>query len=424
MSRKPTKNEDAADALFEVAKHARLPKLLHIVMLLLATSDTTKIAQIGRMAKLCVSRLFLARAVAKIIAIIIALRRLRLFRVYVWNPVLDSILRKWKTTLQVDAKDPHYNDIMAYVVKEKLSQAEALATNFLRPDTRTRHGNICPEGNYRFRRKYALVFVDVKFENLSYKPEIIDLVAIGPHPLEALRDFLEFCRTLAKDERRKNNTKKIKYYEVVRTSHQGGIGWGACKAINGRSIDTVYLSEEKKNKIIAAVSKFWTPKYEAEMKVVSLPHRLGYIFHGRPGTGKTSMVQAIATEYEVSILPILLGSPLLNDDNINSLFQNLPTPKCIVLLEDIDCCHDGREGRGNNKDGTKGEKMSNVSYSALLNVIDGVGAAEGRLLIITTNFPERLDEALIRKGRCDDKIEFGCASRTDALRMFLNMYLR
>lgn len=212
------------------------------------------------MATLCVSRPFLASAVAKIVVIIIALRRLRLFRVYFWNPVLDSILRKWKMTLQVDTKNPDYDDIMAYVVKEKLSQAEALATNPLRPDTRTHHGNICPKGNYRFRRNRDLVFVDVKLENLSYKPEIIDLVAIGPHPLEALRDFLNLCRTSVKDELRKDNTKKIKYYEVVRTSHQGGIRWGARKTINGRSINTVYLSDEKKTKITAVVTKFWTSK--------------------------------------------------------------------------------------------------------------------------------------------------------------------
>ena len=55
--------------------------------------------------------------------------------------------------------------------------------------------------------------------------------------------------------------------------------------------------------------------------------------------------------------------------------------------------------------GKKGQK-SGISLSGLLNVIDGVAAHEGRVLIATTNYPEVLDPALIRPGRIDRKIEF------------------
>ncbi len=48
-----------------------------------------------------------------------------------------------------------------------------------------------------------------------------------------------------------------------------------------------------------------------------------------------------------------------------------------------------------------------MSLSALLNILDGVGSYKGRVLIITTNYAERLDAALIRLGRVDIKLELG-----------------
>jgi chaperone BCS1 len=52
-----------------------------------------------------------------------------------------------------------------------------------------------------------------------------------------------------------------------------------------------------------------------------------------------------------------------------------------------------------------------VPLSALLNVIDGVGSREGRVLIMTTNYITHLDEALIRPGRVDKKVELGLANK-------------
>ena len=47
-----------------------------------------------------------------------------------------------------------------------------------------------------------------------------------------------------------------------------------------------------------------------------------------------------------------------------------------------------------------------ITLSYILNLIDGVLEQSGRILIITTNFPKKLDKALIRPGRIDLKIKF------------------
>jgi len=67
-------------------------------------------------------------------------------------------------------------------------------------------------------------------------------------------------------------------------------------------------------------------------------------------------------------------------------------------------------------------KKQGISLSGLLNAIDGVASHEGRVLIMTTNFPEKLDEALIRPGRVDMKIEFSLATREQIRELFIRMY--
>ena len=65
---------------------------------------------------------------------------------------------------------------------------------------------------------------------------------------------------------------------------------------------------------------------------------------------------------------------------------------------------------------------SEVTLSGLLNVLDGIFAPGGILLIMTTNHVEKLDEALIRPGRADRKIHFTHATRKQAEMLFCNMY--
>ncbi len=65
-----------------------------------------------------------------------------------------------------------------------------------------------------------------------------------------------------------------------------------------------------------------------------------------------------------------------------------------------------------------GEKRSGVSFSGLLNAIDGVAAQEGRALVMTTNHKERLDPALIRPGRADVHTELGLVGAPTARRLY------
>ena len=97
------------------------------------------------------------------------------------------------------------------------------------------------------------------------------------------------------------------------------------------------------------------------------------------------------------------------------LFAELP-PRCIVLLEDVDTAGVGR--RDSVDADQDNESKSAVTLSGLLNVLDGVSSQEGRILIMTTNHIEHLDDALIRPGRSDKKVHFKLADQNISTQLF------
>lgn len=63
-----------------------------------------------------------------------------------------------------------------------------------------------------------------------------------------------------------------------------------------------------------------------------------------------------------------------------------------------------------------------VTFSGLLNSLDGVTSSEERIIFMTTNHRERLDPALIRPGRVDMKVLIDNASESQARQMFLRFF--
>lgn len=108
-----------------------------------------------------------------------------------------------------------------------------------------------------------------------------------------------------------------------------------------------------------------------------------------------------------------LSSNRLNDDSLNTALNCAPE-RSIILLEDIDALFVGRESV--TKKRGKGEK---VSFSGLLNALDGVRSQEGRILFMTTNHKEKLDPALMRPGRADFHALINYASYDQMKNMFL-----
>ncbi|HEY0980500.1 MULTISPECIES: AAA family ATPase [unclassified Schlesneria] len=144
-----------------------------------------------------------------------------------------------------------------------------------------------------------------------------------------------------------------------------------------------------------------------------IPYRRGYLLYGPPGTGKSSAVLAIASALKMDIAILSLANSSLDDDDLCQLLSNCPV-NSIVLIEDIDCVFVERKATE--------DKANKLTFSGLLNAIDGVAAGEGRILFATTNHIERLDPALIRPGRIDRKELIGYANQEQLRRLFVRFF--
>jgi len=281
-----------------------------------------------------------------------------------------------------------------------------------------------------------------------------------------------------------------------------------------RPMDTVVLDLQEKHDVLADINEYLHPSTPRWYASRGIPLRRGYLFHGPPGTGKTSFSFALAGVFGIDIYVISLQDASVTEEDLAALFIKLPR-RCIVLLEDIDTAGLRRDDddepeadeaaedkktkgeevaekelqsvpevkvngdtpvktvdKEDKKDKKKSEKKKkdadpdsdtdsssssassdderdkkkrkkkqaakkkkkrkdakllppdSISLSGLLNAIDGVASHEGRVLILTTNKPESLDEALVRPGRVDRQVAFANATSEQAGELFHRMYER
>jgi mitochondrial chaperone BCS1 len=193
--------------------------------------------------------------------------------------------------------------------------------------------------------------------------------------------------------------------EIYRISDSENSSWTYVKKQLKRPIDSIFLEQEKKDTILHKLRSF--KEDEEWYKKNGIPYQLGILLYGVPGTGKTSLIKAIASYLSYPIYYIDSG----NLHKIEKAVSSLP-PNCIMVIEDIDTnsvTHsrnsDDRDDGVNELLDLKGIKQ--VALSSILNSLDGIFSTHGRILITTTNHIEKLDSALIRPGRIDLKVEIG-----------------
>lgn len=177
-------------------------------------------------------------------------------------------------------------------------------------------------------------------------------------------------------------------------------GWTLAERRPARPLSSLIYDGDLLDGLRADLAAFFADRaWYAEM---GIPYRRGYLLHGPPGNGKSSLVAALAGAFGLNVCVLNLATPDLSDDRLTGLLLGLPR-RAVVLLEDIDAVFVGREPRA---------PTVKLSFNGLLNALDGVAAGEGgRVTFMTTNHLEGLDPALIRPGRADRHILIDNASR-------------
>ena len=178
-----------------------------------------------------------------------------------------------------------------------------------------------------------------------------------------------------------------------------------------RSIDTLCFDNNMHYDLLDEVKNFLSEDTEKEYIQFGIPYKYNILLEGYPGTGKSSMISVLASELNMNVCIITFDREL-TDKCFMRAFKNVPE-NSIIILEDIDTCF---------KDRTEKDNHLSLTFSGLLNTLDGASSVWKQIIIMTTNFKCNLDEALIRPGRIDKVIHFDYASKEQIKIIFFKFF--
>ena len=177
-----------------------------------------------------------------------------------------------------------------------------------------------------------------------------------------------------------------------------------------RTFDDIFITKKIRDEITTSLDKFIS-KRDWYIKN-HIPYHFGILLYSDPGTGKSSLAQAIC-KYIGGRLLVVSGDDIGNlDGYINDAITSPVENKyLVVLVEDIDCGMDMDKIKKRTYSKESDDKDEASGFATILNTIDGVNAPQNVIYIFTTNHIDKLDPALIRPGRIDLKIEVGCVCK-------------
>lgn len=183
--------------------------------------------------------------------------------------------------------------------------------------------------------------------------------------------------------------------------------WIYSHVFKKRKIDTIYLPE--KNEIVNSIETFLNDEKRQELyETLDIPSKYILLLHGLPGTGKTSLIRALASHFHYN-LAIVKNVKKLNDESLENMLCKIPK-KSFLVFEDIDGMFDYRNVRNN----------TDITYSGLLNMLDGINQYNKLVVFITTNVIQSLDCAFRR--RVDKFIEFSYIKKQQIIDMYNRFY--
>jgi len=302
---------------------------------------------------------------------------------------------------------------------------------------------------------------DVYFELIDLKitdgaPEIIKFrLYCYEHDVQHLQAFVDNCNT-DYERRMANKLGSHRYYfdQMVQTKTKGSVQnplpsthlvYTKTKFVTTRTFENVFFEQRKQ--VRDRVKFFLEHRDWYEKK--GIPYTLGFMFHGPAGTGKTSSIKAIANAGRRHIINIQLSEIktkqqlqhlFFNDEihvfnGVNTEKYTIPVAERLYVIEDIDAMGDVVLSREWKKPvveekkkeddifgDRKQEEKDTFDLSFLLNLLDGTLEANGRIIAFSSNYPERIDKALIRPGRVDMIVHFKRCSRAVLKEMVDSFY--
>lgn len=204
------------------------------------------------------------------------------------------------------------------------------------------------------------------------------------------------------------NDTNMMYSISARNSEDGQYWTCVGSTFNSRPMDTLFFDKDIKNKICKHLDDWLTN--EEVYKDRGLTFKTGILLYGVAGTGKSSLASAIATYLNCGLITI--DTATFADLNITEVVEsiNADNNRYVILIDEIDTIFTSRD-EDNITDSQK------VRTSKLLSLLDSQQSPNNVIFVATTNYIDKLDKAVIRKGRFDMSIELGNISKDTAMEM-------
>lgn len=170
---------------------------------------------------------------------------------------------------------------------------------------------------------------------------------------------------------------------------------------------TMYLPGQTYQNVLGDLNLFYDS--EKDYSRLDIPWTRTYMLHGLPGTGKTTLVYTLASQLEKDIAIIDFSSRDACDESIRKAMFKLPE-NTILVLEDIDSLFKERKSEN-----------TGVTFSGLLNILDGIVKNSGLVIFMTTNFIQNIDDAALKR-RVDYYLKFDTMTPDQIESMFTRFY--
>mmetsp|Transcript_6597 Transcript_6597/g.25461 ORF Transcript_6597/g.25461 Transcript_6597/m.25461 type:complete len:488 (-) Transcript_6597:27-1490(-) len=322
--------------------------------------------------------------------------------------ILTQILRRqFLMTLEITSKDASYPWVLQWL------NAQGRQSQHLSVQTASKGENLAidfvpgPGRHYIFyRNRFFLVEREREHQTVNMTSGIpwerLTFTALGRDP-DCFAEVLKDAKAMAMPEEEGTTT--------IYTSW--GTDWRPFGApVKKRPLSSVVLHKGVKEGLLDDLGEWHQSREWYRNR--GIPYRRGYLLYGPPGSGKSSFIMAIAGHFNYGICMLSLSDDSLTDDRLALALSVVPKG-CIVVLEDVDAAFVQRRSGS-------GMGVASVTFSGLLNCLDGVLSGEDRIIFMTTNHIDRLDPALIRPGRVDMVQYLGDADSEQVARFFKTFY--
>lgn len=228
----------------------------------------------------------------------------------------------------------------------------------------------------------------------------LEMYLVGPGSLNVLNKIKNFINSTSNY----NDTGTITLYEISGERD----GWTSIKSfVEKRGFDTLFFDGNIHQEIKDHIDNW--EKCEDVFAKRGLTHKTGILVHGKPGTGKSTLAKAIASDLNYVLISI--DSSTFDNINLIELTNaiNNDDMKAVIFIDELDTIFKSRD------DDTTDDQKARVNK--LLSFLDGVNSPNHAIFVATTNYFNKLDSAVKRKGRFDKVIELSDMSSETAMKM-------